>query len=139
MNNGIQKKVDDAKYLWNNGRKESGFLLVLIAFASIAQKIYPNIKKDRERFEKLYRDKNKGNIGVEFRGKLVSIETVFYKWMRCELVHEGSLPNDIEIMEEQKPNSMSIRAGGKPEYILKIGEGWFYHLCRIIENMIMPE
>jgi hypothetical protein len=44
------------------------------------------------------------------------------------LVHEGELPLDIEFMRDDKPGSMSVRAGGVPEYILKIGHGWFDHM-----------
>jgi hypothetical protein len=31
-------------------------------------------------------------------------------------------------MGKDEPRSMSVRAGGAPEYILKIGYGWFYHI-----------
>ncbi len=57
------------------------------------------------------------------------MEHLFYKWLRCQLVHEAGLPHDIEIMDEKKQGWMSIRAGGgKPEYLLKVGSGWFHYL-----------
>jgi hypothetical protein len=76
-------------------------------------------------------------ISVEFRGDCLPIETIFYKWMRCELIHEGGLPTDIVFMEEEKKGIMSVRAGGEPNYILKISEGWFFHLTNCVKEFII--
>jgi hypothetical protein len=40
----------------------------------------------------------------------------------AELVHEGGLPDDIEFINT---DSLSVRAGGFPNYVLKISHGWF--------------
>ena len=125
---GIRKRTEDALFLWDNGRRDGAFLIALVAVAAVSRLRYPQLT-DRDAFEKFLQDSHTVKItGVEFRGKSVPIEHVFYKWLRCQLVHEGSLPPDIQFMEESDPQWMSIRAGGAPEYILKIGHGWFHHL-----------
>jgi hypothetical protein len=57
-------------------------------------------------------------IGGEFRGKQYGLETIFYKWPRNELVHEGEPPTDIKFMDVADLEMLSIRAGGAPDYIL---------------------
>lgn len=123
----IKNRIDDALALWNNGRQEGAFLIVLIAFAAAARKRYPNLK-DREGFEQLFRDGLSVRLNVEYRGEAQSIEHIFYKWLRCRLVHEGSLPIDIEFIDT---DLTTIRAGGAPEYILKLGNGWFDRMIQI--------
>ena len=129
----IQNRIDDALFLWDNGRHEGAFLAALIAVAAVARRRYP-IMKDRERFERFLRDCHSVRLRVEYRGECHEIEHVFYKWLRCELVHEGALPVDIQFMSGDEPGSMSVRAGGAPEYILKIGHGWFYHMVASVMN-----
>ncbi len=126
--NEILKRINDAEFLWKFGRKESAFLLVLIALAAASRAKYPTIKGDKDAFETFFKEFNGHIISVEFRGDCIPLEKIFYKWMRCELVHEGGLPADIKFMKEEKCGTMSIRAGGNPEFVLKIGEGWFFHL-----------
>lgn len=65
------------------------------------------------------------------------IEHIFYKWFRCELVHEGGLPIDIEFMPDDKPGLLSVRAGGSPDFVLKVSEGWFHHLISAV--IVAPE
>jgi len=123
----VQSRIDDAILLWERGRREGAFLSVLIAVAATARRRYPKMK-DREAFEQFLRDSHSVTLSVEYRGECHPIEHVFYKWMRCQLVHEGGIPIDIEFMQDVQPGSMSVRAGGAPEFILKIGTGWFRHM-----------
>jgi len=124
---GIKNRVDDALLLWEADRKEGAFLSVLIAVAAVARIRYPKLK-DRESFEQFIRDSNPTILNVEYRGDCKPIEHILYKWLRCQLVHEGGLPFDIQFTNETKAGAMSVRAGGAPEYILKIGHGWFHHM-----------
>jgi hypothetical protein len=124
---GIKGRINDAIFLWEKGRQEGAFLSALIAVASTAHKRYPKTK-DREAFEQFLKDSHTFRLSVEYRGECHPIEHVFYKWLRCQLVHEGEIPIDIEFMQEAQPGSISVRAGGAPEYILKIGTGWFNHM-----------
>jgi hypothetical protein len=128
---GIHNRIEDAELLWRNGRLEGAFLCALIAVAAAARLRYPSMK-DRERFEQFLRDAHSARLSVEYRGDCQPVEHIFYKWLRCQLVHEGSLPVDIQFMSGDQPGSMSVRAGGAPDYILKIGHGWFHHMIRSV-------
>jgi hypothetical protein len=129
--NGIKNRIEDALILWEKGRWEGAFLCVLIAVAATAYKRYPK-EKDRDAFEKLICDSLKGVLAIEYRGECRPIEQIFYKWLRCKIVHEGGIPVDIQFMEEKQMGTMSFRAGGAPDYVLKIGIGWFFHLVSIV-------
>lgn len=83
---------------------------------------------DRDAFERFLTTAHSVRLSVEYRGESHPIEHIFYKWFRCELVHEGGLPIDIEFMPDDAPGALSVRAGGAPEFVLKVSEGWFHHL-----------
>ncbi|HUP62641.1 MAG TPA: hypothetical protein VNA69_19725 [Thermoanaerobaculia bacterium] len=134
----IAARIDDARLLWEAGRREGAFLSVLVAVAAASRTKYPNVKSDREAFERFVAESFRISLSVEFRGQLHSIEHVLYKWLRCELVHEGAVPFDITFMEEAEPGSMSVRAGGPPENVLKLGHGWFDHLSRAALRVVEP-
>jgi len=133
----IASRIQDAVMLWENGRTEGAFLLVLIAVAASSRRRYPDRKtiKDREAFERFLTEAMSARLHVEYRGDCHSVEHIFYKWLRCELVHEGGLPLDIEFMSPD--DGLSLRAGGAPEYVLKVSRGWFHHLVRAV--MTAPE
>lgn len=117
--------------LWENGRLEGAFLSALIAVAATSRRRYQDRQavRDREAFERFLTDAMSVRLSVEYRGECHTIEHIFYKWLRCELVHEGGLPVDIEFMAE---DGLSVRAGGAPEYVLKISRGWFHHLLNSV-------
>jgi hypothetical protein len=125
----LQRRVDDALFLWRSGRRDGAFLIALVAVAATARKRFPDRKvvSDRNAFEQFLEAALSVRLSVEYRGECVPIEHIFYKWFRCELVHEGELPMDIDFMPNDEPGSLSIRAGGAPEFILKVSEGWFHH------------
>jgi hypothetical protein len=127
----VRARTDDAKLLWENGRCEGAVLSALVAFAATSKRAYPT-QGDRDAFEALFRDCFPGKIEVEFRGKLHRIETILYKWLRCELVHEGGLPVDVILLDEGPPGSIHIRAGGAPEFTLKLGAGFYRILLDIV-------
>lgn len=133
---GIKDRIEDALILWENGRNEGAFLNVLIAIAATSRLRYTNRDKisDRKAFELFLRDYQTPIKNVEYRGECRPLESIFYKWLRCQLVHEASLPPDIKFMEDQEPGSMSLRAGGAPEYILKLSHGWFKYFIDIVIN-----
>ena len=132
---GVHNRIDDAFFLWSSGRREGAFLSALIAVAATARRRYPHMK-DREGFEQFLRDSHSVRIGVEYRGECQQIEHIFYKWLRCQLVHEGGLPVDIQFMTDDEPHLMSVRAGGAPEYVLKIGHGWFHHMVSCVTQAL---
>jgi hypothetical protein len=129
----LEARVADARFLWANGRREGAFLIAVIAVAATARRRFPDRKAvgDRQAFERFLETAHSVRLSVEFRGACEAIEHVLYKWFRCELVHEGELPIDIEFMQSE-PNVLSVRAGGKPDFVLKLSEGWFDHLINAV-------
>jgi hypothetical protein len=132
----VRTRVEDALLLWQNGRKEGAFLNALIAVAATSRRRFPNRKAvaDRDAFVEFLEKAHRVRISVEYRGECLPVEQVFYKWIRCQLVHEGGLPVDIQFMPDSVPGVLSVRAGGAPEYILKVADGWFHHMVGAVAS-----
>lgn len=124
----IRERVQDAKLLWDAERREGAFLVVLVAIAGRARREYPRSVGDRDAFARFIESRFRPRISVKFRGELRPLEQVFYKWMRCELVHDGGLPIDLRFKEDAESGELSVRAGGAPNYVLLISPGWFDQL-----------
>src|SRR5262249_15182052 len=104
-----------------------------IAVAATSRLRYPDHKaiKDGEAFERFIADVKPGVLGAEYRGECHTIGHIFYKWLRCQLVHEGELPGDLELTES---DGLSIRAGGRPNLTLQLSRGWFHFLVGCVVN-----
>jgi hypothetical protein len=126
---GISDRIEDARFLWQQGRRESGLLLVCTAVTARASSEYPG-KGDREAFGALLQDSLSMRISTEFRGEQWPIEHLLYKWVRCQLVHNASIPMDI-VIDDELGNELALRAGGAPEYVLKLSPGWFSFLINV--------
>lgn len=104
-------------------------LSVLVAVSATARRTFPEVKGDRESFVQFLKTTHRWTLGVEHRGAQVDIDHLFYKWLRCELVHTGELPPDIRISDKfPEPMSCSLRAGGAPEYTVLLSPGWYHFL-----------
>jgi hypothetical protein len=126
----IRSRIEDALLLYQSGRYEGAFLNALVAVAATARLEDPNhTMRDGDCFEAFLDKQRRGVIKIEFRGELHTVPHIFYKWFRCELVHEGGLPMDVQFIDT---DTMSIRAGGAPEYVLKISNGWFHWLVNAV-------
>lgn len=123
----IRDRIEDARQLWEAGRKEGAFLIALLAVAARARQEHPRPVRDSDAFEWFIQSRFRPRVSVEFRGTLEPLERVFYKWMRCELVHDGGLPADLRFSEDTD-GELSVRAGGAPEYVLLVSPGWFDQL-----------
>jgi hypothetical protein len=134
----IANRLADAQHLWSAGRVESAFLLVLVAAAATARQLFPAEKSDRRAFESFVKRASKAKIAVEFRGELHPIEHLLYTWLRCELVHTGAIPLDIQLVDDGEPDTLWLRAGGAPEYVLKLSHGWFHHLFLAVAKATVP-
>jgi len=132
----IRARIDDALILWERGRYEGALLNALVAFAATARRKYPDRKtiNDNQSFESLFTDAKCPIHKVEFRGELHPLGRIFYKWLRCELVHEGEIPNDINLIMDEMPGRMSLRAGGPPHYTLILSTGWFGFFVDTVMN-----
>ncbi|MDH4240222.1 MAG: YhcH/YjgK/YiaL family protein [Phycisphaerae bacterium] len=102
---GIRARLQDAEILYRNGRKEGALLSVLVAVAATSKKRYPKVKSDKEAFIKFAGEemfKITGGIRkyrLKFRNEIITLEDLLYKFVRCELAHEGNIPEDI-VFEE---------------------------------------
>jgi hypothetical protein len=108
---GVQARIEDAGILADNGRYEGALLMLLVAVAATSRKRYPKGtssktaagKKmdDREAFTTFLRDEmwrlvKEHDDQVVFRSATLPIEEFLYRSLRCELVHEGGIPIDLQ-------------------------------------------
>ena len=141
----IRDRLDDAKILCHNGRFEGGLLSALVAVAATSRRRYPfgtiskaNPKKkmaDREAFtEFLGREMivvTAGavkNIWLRFRNKRISQQELFYEHLRCELVHNSSLPQDVTFVDGVVGSQMTKLSDGGVTY----SKDWLNGLARCV-------
>ena len=70
---GATDHVEDAKFLWREGRRGSALLLVCVGVAARARREYPG-DRDGDAFARLVANHLSGSISVEFREELWPIE-----------------------------------------------------------------
>jgi hypothetical protein len=126
----VQAQLADAELLWRNGRREGGLLNVLIAVAASARDSHPTLG-DHKAFVQFLKSTHAWTMSVEFRGRQVDVDELFYTWLRCELVHAGSLPVDIRIADELE--GLSLRAGGSPNYVVLVAPAWFEYFTDVVQ------
>lgn len=127
------ERIDDAEALWRLGRTEGALLMALLAVEATAKRKFPGERSSRRRFEQVMRDAREWRIDVEYRGRLVSVEELLYRWVRSELVHAGELPIDLIVHDGFDPNEIAVRAGGSPGFTVHLGAGWFHHLIDVVK------
>ena len=133
----IRNRYDDALALYQLGRFDGFLLSALVAAAATARRETPDhAVGDRETFEAFLAksDACQRVLSVEFRGEQHSIPHIFYKWLRCELVHEGGIPFDIEFIGEPQDGRLSLRAGGAPNYVLQLSHGWLFEILHLVRT-----
>lgn len=132
----IRARIEDAMFLWQSGRQEGALLSALVAVAATSRRRFPNRKavSDREAFERFISAAHTVHLSVEYRGEVHSIEHVLYKWLRCELVHQGEVPVDIAFVPDDHPGALSVRAVGAPEFVLKLSHSWLHHLVAAVSS-----
>ncbi|WP_144050675.1 hypothetical protein [Aeromonas dhakensis] len=133
----IKQQVEDAVFLAENGRYLGAFTNLMLAVAASSRKTFPKGKTksledptknmgDGEAFtlfvggrirKILFGDFGGPNIGssgigVNFKGKQYDVAYIIYKYYRCELVHEGELPEDIEFRAPSEGQNLSVNNGG---------------------------
>ncbi len=132
----IKHRIDDALALYRAGRFEGALLNVLVAAAATSANEAPKkLTGDRARFETFLKKGAFTRIAkVEFREEMHSLPHIFYKWLRCELVHEAGVPFDIEFIGNPEDPMLSVRAGGAPNYVLQLGYGWFFEILELVQS-----
>lgn len=131
----IADRLADADLLWRCGRREGALLSTLVAVGASARRAFPHIKGDRAAFLAFMKTTHGWTITVEHRGTQVDIDHLLYKWLRCELVHEASLPPDVRIDDHfEAPDSCAVRAGGAPNYTVLLSPGRYRFLVDALRN-----
>ena len=120
---GIRDLVEDARLLWNHGRKFGAFVLVLVCVAGTARKRYPRKAgfSDNASFKRFVLDEMatitggpKYNVAFPFQGQDVCpLEDILYEQLRCHVLHEGSMPGSIYFTQ-------TIYEDGKSLSVLKL-------------------
>lgn len=103
----IRDRLEDARVLSSAGRREGAFVHVLIAAAATARKRYPRDEwDDGESFRNFVYDEMgvitggpKYNVAFPFMGRETPLENILYHHLRCQLVHEGTMPDSIVFTE----------------------------------------
>ena len=103
----VKTRLEDAKVLYANGHREGALLMVLIAVAATSRKRYPKPMGDRQAFTKFVGEEmetiTRGpggsasirNFNIEYLGKMMPLQDLLYEVVRCNLAHEGQLPDTI--------------------------------------------
>lgn len=152
----VRERIEDAKALWETGRKEGAFIQILIAAAATARKRYPKPPPktplipgrrpqpgepapDNVAFRTFILDEMdkitggmKYNVAFPFQGSdKVPLEHILYNQLRCHLLHEGETPKSIVFTEPVIEN-------GKSYSVLKLTdplgfpEYWLWNLARAV-------
>jgi len=110
---GIRARLDDALFLYHNDRRDGALLNVLVALAATSRRRYPREKyNDKVAFVRFVADempvitggvKNlivrvPGGETVEFPDGLMPLGECLYRFVRCTLAHEATLPNNVEFI-----------------------------------------
>lgn len=103
----VRNRLEDAQVLATAGRHEGAFVLVLIAAAATSRKRYKRQEwDDGEAFKNFIHDEMgvitggpKYGVVIPFQGKDTPLEEILYYHLRCQLVHEGAMPETIVFTE----------------------------------------
>lgn len=100
----VRDRIDDSRLLFAAGRLEGAFLSVLTALAGTSRKRYPkHVTPDsREAFLQFLRDEEarfpNGTFNeINFEGRQWCIAEILWKFVRCDLSHEGQLYDKISV------------------------------------------
>src|SRR5256885_6365951 len=116
----VRQQVEDATFLAEHGRHVGALTMLLLAVAASSRRTFPkgtrSLKNPKEemsdpeaftcflggRIRKILfgdfggPDHGHSGVSVGFRGQQHDVAYVLYKFYRCELVHDGELPEDVE-------------------------------------------
>lgn len=142
----IRARIEDTAILYTIGRPEAALLCALTAVAATSRKRYPLGAKslrdaqkpmgDTEAFTQFLKDEmpricGVRNFTISFRGKMLQLEEVLYKWVRCQLAHEAELPCDVYFGPDSKPGATTT--GIALDGSLTLSHGW---LDRIVDAVV---
>ena len=132
----IGERIIDAEVLWTAGRREGAFLSALVAVSAAARIEHPSMG-DGAAFRTFLAARHTWNISVEHRGQQVSVDQLMWKWLRCELAHEATMPFDVQLYDpDDDPDALYVRAGGAPNYCVLLSASWYRWLIKILSEWL---
>jgi hypothetical protein len=133
----IRDRLEDATVLFSVGRHEGAFVHVLIAAAATARKRYTRDQwDDSESFRNFIYDEMgiitggpKYGVVFPFLGQRSPLEDILYHHLRCQLLHEGAMPDSVVFMEPSPVYGKNILHLGIP---LGFPVGWIEQLATAV-------
>ena len=119
MKNGIGKRIDECISKLNVGDGENAFIQLCLAIEGTSKLAYPHIQSSAQRNRQFIKDSmplvfwsltngtptnsKSFNFMLTINGcqKEVSLEEVMYKLLRCSLVHEATMPDEVEFVNAE--------------------------------------
>lgn len=161
----VREQIEDAAFLAEHGRYIGALTNLMLAVAASSRKSFPkgtmSVENPREkmgdreaftlflggRIRKIlfgdFGGPEAGNSGISmsFRGRQHDVAFILYKFYRCELVHDGELPEDVEFNAPEPGSApglnvtnrgiqVSISAGDK----MVLDHGWIDLLINAVVN-----
>ena len=135
----VRQRLEDARTLANAGRQEGAFIQILIAATATARKRFDRkLWDDGESFKNFIYDEMgvitggpKYKVELPFLGKHTPLEDILYQHLRCQLIHEGEMPETIVFTRPKSENGTNddFLHLGSP---LGIPEGWIERLATAV-------
>ena len=142
----VRERLEDAILLWRYDRREGAWIQVLIAAAATARQRFPT-GGDGEVFRKFIREvtptindatmpRIPGGVTVIFESKVakpMSLDEAFYKHLRCYLLHEAVMPQDVCLSPSKVVDGKLVAElrGGAP---LAIPDFWVLNLAKAVAD-----
>lgn len=154
----IREQIEDVKLLMGAGRFKGALTILMSAIAASSRKALPKKQTksienpgsdmgDGEAFkyflggricrimagDPLSREFGFSGFSFSYRGNNYSLEHILYKFFRCELIHNGDIPEDVIFLPEEgmpEPGSTKISLTLKNE--LALTYPWLIILIRVV-------
>lgn len=161
----IREQVQDASFLAHHGRYIGALTILMLAVAASSRRTFLKGTKSREKPKEEMSDREAftlflggrlrkilfggfnapgegdSGISVHFRGKQYDVAHILYKYYRCELVHDGELPDDVEFTATERHDAgiginnrcLRFSIGGAGDK-LTLDHGWIDLLVEAVVN-----
>lgn len=145
----VRERLEDAVLLWKSGRKTGAWIQVLIAAAATSRARFPD-KGDREAFCAFIREVTPtifkataaaipGGITIHFENPAggVSLDRILYAHLRCTLVHEAVMPEEVKLCESRLADGRLVgdfSGGGTKANPLTIPDFFVLNLARAVAD-----
>ncbi|MBA4029896.1 MAG: hypothetical protein C0478_03215 [Planctomyces sp.] len=132
----IRDRLEDARILFAANRVQGAFIQVLIAAAATSRKRYSKSEwDDGESFKNFIYDEMgvitggpKYEVELPFLGKPTPLEDILYIHLRCQLLHEATFPESINLTEPREDGANILHLGTPLGFPI----GWIQQLATAV-------